>query len=71
MQPSGICAARAAAGGQGSAGRQAAPAGAALTQIHLAVSTPNATGSDCRPSARSPSIDLKSLTMAMPRPASE
>jgi hypothetical protein len=41
------------------------------TQIHLAASTPNATGSDWRPILRSPSIDLKSLTMAMPRPARE
>jgi hypothetical protein len=39
-----------------------------LTQIHLAVSTPNATGRDCRPILRSPSMLLKSLTMAMPRP---
>ena len=41
------------------------------TQIHLAFSMPKATGSEFIPSARSPSIDLKSLTMAMPRPAIE
>ena len=40
-------------------------------QIHLAVSTPNATGSDCKPNSLSPSMDLKSLTMAIPRPAME
>jgi len=32
---------------------------------------PKATGRLLRPSAVSPSMDLKSLTMAMPRPASE
>ena len=32
---------------------------------------PKATGSDIMPPWRSPSMDLKSFTMAMPRPAKE
>lgn len=41
------------------------------THIHLAFSTPNATGRDWRPISLSPSTLLKSFTMAMPRPAQE
>ena len=40
-------------------------------QIHFAVSTPNATGNDCSPICLSPSMDLKSFTMAIPNPAIE
>jgi len=42
-----------------------------LYLTYLALSTPNATGKEFMPSAASPSMDLKSLTMAMPRPARE
>ena len=45
--------------------------GCTYLDIDLAVSTPNATGNDCKPNSRSPSIDLKSLTIAIPNPAKE
>ena len=40
-----------------------------VQQIATAFSIPNATGRLCSPSARSPSMLLKSLTMAIPSPA--
>ena len=40
-------------------------------QMYLAPSTPKATGNEFKPMARSPSIDLKSLTIAIPNPAME
>ena len=39
--------------------------------MYLAPSTPKATGREFKPKARSPSIDLKSLTIAIPKPAIE